>query len=200
MRKKITKKSLSLIFCLQFLLLSCNKSDKLIKATYENSIDSIVVYKDKNGHIECIYNILNNKDKFVKEGICFLSNGEIDYDKSRFLKIDGNKLYYFSPYNRFYKIGTDRYVVFKGNDSIKKDFSNLELLKLSEFNFNENGVIENYDKKIPKIGIVEEIIFLDTLVKSEKGNEKIIETIISYIDLENLLISKLKKKSGIKNN
>lgn len=195
MKKRIIKQNLSLIMCLQFLLLSCNESNKLKNVNYENSIDSIVVYKDKKGHTECIYNILNNKDKFIKEGICFLSNGDIDFDKSTFLKIKGNNLHYYSPFNKSYKIGINRYVIFKGNDSIKKDFSNIELLKLSEFNFNENGIIEDYNKKIPKIGIVEEIIFLDSVVKSENGNEKIIETFVSYIDLENLLINKLKKKT-----
>lgn len=196
---QIKKQSVSLITSF-FLLISCNNSQKnqsVNNDNYDDRIenDSISIYIDKKGHMECIYNILNNKEKFVKEGICFLSNGDIDYDKSTFLEIKGKDLYYHSPYDKSYKIGKKRYVIFKGNDSISKDFSNIQKINFKEFNFNESGIIADFKNKIPKIGIVEETIFIDTLIKSGKENKKMIRTIESYIDTDNLLINKLIKST-----
>jgi hypothetical protein len=197
MHTQIKNRSVSKMFFFTFILIivSCNKNqNKQPFIQVKDKVicnDSIVIYTSKKGRIECIYNILKNKEKYLKEGICFLQDGTINYDRSTYLEIKGADLHYHSPYDKSYKIGEKRFVVFKGNDSLRKDFSNINRIKLEELNFNENGIIKNFKKNIAKIGIVEETIILDTLIKSSNSNKKIIRTIEIYIDTDNLLINKL---------
>ena len=135
---------------------------------------------------------MKNKPFILNDEIMyFYPNGEIDYSKSVFVEIKNNNLYYHSPYNFKYKMGENRFVFFRGNDRIKKDFSNIKKLTLEGFSFDEKGMIENYKNTIPKMGLIEETIVLDTLIKSNKGNKKIIRTIETYVNINDILIKNI---------
>lgn len=200
-KQKRSKKIISALF-ISFLLISCNNSSKNKKECHTISElktvkDSVVVYYDESNNPTCIYDFLNNTTK-IKEYICLLPNGDIDYNNSYFLKIKGNDLYYYSPYSmkKSYRTGENRFIVFKGNDSIEKDFGNIKNIKLKEFNFNENDVILNFRERIAKIGVIEETIFIDTITNSNEGNKKIIRTIELLIDTDNLLINKIEMENN----
>ncbi|OWP74533.1 hypothetical protein [Flavobacterium oreochromis] len=175
---------------------SCDKK-KTVSTNINKKIEKENVYigEDSLGNISYIYKSYSKmkNEPFIlnNEIIYFYPNGEINYSKSVFVEIKNNNLYYHSPYNSKYKMGENRFVFFKGNDSLKKDFSNIKKLNLKGFNFNEKGIIENYQSIIPKMGLIEETIVLDTLIKSNKGDKKIIRTIETYVNINDILIKNI---------
>ena len=165
MQKKLGKKSRFIVFVLFAFLFSCNEGKQIQDYTNIESKDSLVIYDDG------IFLYINKKEPILKEGIFFLKDGNIDYDKSIFVEERGNDLYYHSPYYK-YQVGKKRFIVFKGNNNIKKDFENVSNLKLVELNFDKDAKINNYKNVIPKIGIIEETIFLDTIIGSNSSKSK----------------------------
>lgn len=187
MLRKLEKRNRVLILILSVLLFSCKQN---IKQEHTNSVDesndSLVIYD--NG----IFLYLNGKKPILKEGIYFLKNGDIDNKRSIYVEIKGENLYYHSPYSK-YKIGKERFIIFKGNNKLKKNFENVSKLKLDEYYFDEKAKIDNFKNEISNIGIIEETIFLDSIIKNKGLKFKRIRTIKSYIDFENLLINNLEK-------
>lgn len=175
---------------------SCDKKQTVLKKVNEDiPKENVYIGRDSLQNVKYIYKSYSKmkNEPFIlnDEIIYFYPNGEINYRKSVFVEIKNNNLYYYSPYSFKYKMGENRFVFFRGNDSIKKDFSNIKKLSLEGFSFDERGIIENYEKGIPKMGLIEETIVLDTLIKSNKGNKKIIRTIETYININDILIKNI---------
>jgi len=183
-------------FLFAVIINSCDKKQTLPKKKNKDiQKENVYIGRDSLHNIKYIYKSyskMKNKPFILNDEIMyFYPNGEIDYSKSVFVEIKNNNLYYHSPYNFKYKMGENRFVFFRGNDRIKKDFSNIKKLTLEGFSFDEKGMIENYKNTIPKMGLIEETIVLDTLIKSNKGNKKIIRTIETYVNINDILIKNI---------
>ncbi len=182
-------------------LISCNKKQNRIQANqtkYETT--ELIIGLDSLKRLSYAYTQILDSLNTSAELVSFHSDGKIDYTKSNCLEIKGNDLFYYSPYNiPKYKIGINRFVVFKSSDSVNNQFSNINTIKLSKYNFNENGIIINYKEKVYSKGIVEETIFLDTIIKSRKGNKTIIRTLNTLVNLDNLLINRIDEIKKITN-
>lgn len=175
---------------------SCKKQEIITRENIENEdkFDDIVVSYGSDKKINFIYTKFSDSIDLIGKEIIYLNtNGSLNLEKSNCLQIKDNDLHYYSSYNDSkYKIGKNRFVVFKGNDSIDSDFSNINNLKLNQFSFNEDAIIKDFKFKSPFRGIVEETIFLDTLIKENNENKKIIRTFKLYVDSEKLLIDRIK--------
>lgn len=176
------------------LIFSCgHENPKLQSISTKTPVDSIVVLKNENNKMICIYRFSNSNPKKLNEKITFLPNGEIDYSKSMFLQVIENDLVLWSPNEKQYPIPIKRYAQFIGwkitNDSIGN-----QTIKLDTTFFRENSKIENYLKLLPPKGKVLETLFLDTIIKSKgEENKTIIRTIEYDVDLRDLLIDKIKE-------
>jgi hypothetical protein len=155
--------------------------------------EKLIIVIDSVKKTTCIYvEILDSLNPKVKEIIYLDSLGRIDFDNSNYVEIKDGDLYYHSPYDfKGFKIGSNRTITFYGNDKINSKFDNLDSLNLINKEFNENGIIKNYKKETLSKGLIEEKIVLDTIIKSEKGNKRIIRTLNLYIDLDDLLINRV---------
>jgi hypothetical protein len=182
-------------FVLFYFLNSCKKNTVIrnIEAIDEKENEKLFIVIDSVNKTTCIYvEILDSFNPKVKEIIYLDSLGRIDSNNSNYVEIKDGDLYYHSPYDfKGLKMGVSRTITFYGNDSINGKFDNLDSLSLINKDFNENGVIKNYKKEILSKGLIEEKIVLDTIIKSEKGNKRIIRKLNLYIDLDDLLINRV---------
>lgn len=156
----------------------------------KEKFDSIVVIKDENKQINCIYRFSNEKGKVLNELISFTKDGKIDYAKSNFAEIVGNDLIFHSQYDKKYQIPDKRFLEFIGTKIINQSDS-VQIIKPDTIFFSEDSKIENYKKKLPPYGKILETIILDTIIKEKhRPNKKIIITIEYKIDLRDLLINR----------
>ncbi len=179
----------AIYFLIILVFFSCKRE---VEKTHieKEEIDSIVVLKDKNNKINCIYRFSNEKEKVLNELISFTKNGKIDYAKSNFAEIVGNDLIFHSQYDKKYRIPDKRFLEFIGTKIINQSDS-VQIIKLDTIFFSEDSRIENYKKNLPPYGKILETIFLDTIIKEKnKLNKTIIRTIEYKIDLRNLLIER----------
>ena len=186
----------TIYFLIILVFFSCKKEVEKTHIEKEKT-DSIVVIKDENNKINCIYRFSNEKEKVLNELISFTKNGKIDYAKSNFAEIVGNDLIFHSQYDKKYRIPDERFLEFIGTKIINQSDS-VQIIKPDTIFFREDSKIENYKKILPPYGKILETIFLDTIIKEKnKLNKTIIRTIEYKIDLRDLLIERteeIKKK------
>ena len=179
----------TIYFLIILVFFSCKREMK--KTHIEKpKFDSIVVLKDENKKINCIYRFSNEKEKVLNELISFTKDGKIDYAKSNFAEIVGNDLIFHSQYDKKYQIPDKRFLEFIGTKIINQSDS-VQIIKPDTIFFSEDSKIKNYKKKLPPYGKVLETIILDTIIKQKnRPTKKIIRTIEYKIDLRDLLINR----------
>ncbi|CAM3531816.1 hypothetical protein FLGE108171_01775 [Flavobacterium gelidilacus] len=183
-----------ILFVILITSISCNQ--KIKKETNSSPSktpdDSIVVVKNEEDKIVCVYRFSKGDSKKLNEKITFLASGEIDYTNSIFLQIIGNDLYLRSPYDIHYPILKKRFAEFIGFKISNDSLNNAQIIKSDTTFFGEDSKIKNYIKKLPLKGKVIETIFLDTLIKTKgKENQTIIRTLEYEVDLRDLLFDRI---------
>jgi len=126
--------------------------------------------------------------KYLNQAIYYQNNGSIDYSKSRYSKIEDGCLHFFSPLDTTgIPVGKKRFITFRTSDEISEDFSNVEKIKLNEHFFREDKILCFGSGKLPKRGIIEDIVFLpsDELIDGEKTSRII--KVTQYIDLDHMI-------------
>lgn len=123
--------------------------------------------------------------QYLNQTIYRNNKNEIDQKKSRYYVLKDNCLSYFTNIDTIsYKLGKNRFIVYKTSNDILSDFSNVDKIKLDEHFFKNNTNICFKNKLMPRYGFIEDIIFLNTDKKMNGENAVRIITKYMYVDLQ----------------
>lgn len=120
---------------------------------------------------------------YLNQVIIFDKNNKIK-KSSQYYEFNGENCLVYHSFNDTLnlELGKSRFIIFKTSDSLLKDFSNIDKLKLKDIHFKKNVLC--FDKAKTKYGIIEDILFLpsDSIINGEES-VRIIKNYM-YINLE----------------
>lgn len=171
-----------------FFLMTIVISSSLIscKTDYKDSSSDL----NENDSIRRIEEFVNLKDSasYLNQVMLIDKSNSITKASHYYEIIDGNCLKYHSYLDTLnLEFGKKRFIIFKTSDSLFQDFSNINKLKLKELIFQDNLIC--FEKKKPKYGIIEDIVFLpsDSIINGEESVRIVKNYMYINLDKPNLI-------------